>query len=107
MAMLTAREWGRATKPKIKQPEVVLPSSAHPAFDKAAHYFGLKLVRVPVGDDLRPMSRRCVAPSTWTRCCWSGRRRRILTASWTPSLTSPRWRRNASCYVTSMPASVA
>ncbi|MCB0240674.1 MAG: aminotransferase class V-fold PLP-dependent enzyme, partial [Anaerolineae bacterium] len=34
-------------------PEVVLPSSAHPAFDKAAHYFGLKLVRVPVGDDLR------------------------------------------------------
>ena len=53
MAMLTAREWGRATRPKIKQPEVVLPSSAHPAFDKAAHYFGLKLVRVPVGDDLR------------------------------------------------------
>ena len=53
MAMLTAREWGRANKPKIKQPEVVLPSTAHPAFDKAAHYFGLKLVRVPVGGDLR------------------------------------------------------
>ena len=53
MAMLTAREWSRQTKPKTKQPEVVLPSSAHPAFDKAAHYFGLKLVRVPVGEDLR------------------------------------------------------
>lgn len=53
MAMLTAREWARATHPRITSPEVVAPSSAHPAFDKAAHYFGLKLVRVPVGADLR------------------------------------------------------
>ena len=34
-------------------PEVVLPSTAHPAFDKAAHYFGLKLLRVPVSGDFR------------------------------------------------------
>ncbi|MCB9154904.1 MAG: aspartate aminotransferase family protein [Caldilineae bacterium] len=53
MAMLTAREWARANRPKIARPEVVVPSSAHPAFDKAAHYFDMKLVRVPVGSDLR------------------------------------------------------
>jgi glutamate/tyrosine decarboxylase-like PLP-dependent enzyme len=34
-------------------PEMVLPDSAHVAFDKAAAYFGYKQVRVPVNDDLR------------------------------------------------------
>lgn len=53
MAVLTAREWARANRPKISQPEVVLPSTAHPAFDKAAHYFGVKAVRVAVGSDFR------------------------------------------------------
>ncbi|HZI02611.1 MAG TPA: aminotransferase class V-fold PLP-dependent enzyme, partial [Archangium sp.] len=37
----------------IIHPEMVAPSSAHPAFDKAAHYFGIKMVRVPVGPDYR------------------------------------------------------
>lgn len=32
---------------------MVLPESAHPAFLKAAHYFGLKPVRIPVGPDWR------------------------------------------------------
>ncbi len=53
MTMLTAREWARSHRPDILLPEVVLPSSAHPAFDKAAHYFGLKLVRTPVRSDFR------------------------------------------------------
>ena len=53
MAVLAAREWGRARKPGVALPEMVLPSTAHPAFDKAAHYFGVKAVRVPVGDDFR------------------------------------------------------
>lgn len=53
MAVLAAREWGRAHKAKALQPEMVLPSTAHPAFDKAAHYFGVKAVRVPVGDNFR------------------------------------------------------
>lgn len=53
MAVLAAREWGRAHKPKVTQPEMVLPSTAHPAFDKAGHYFGVKAVRVPVGSDYR------------------------------------------------------
>jgi hypothetical protein len=29
----------------------------HPAFDKAAHYFGVRLVKVPVGSDLRADAR--------------------------------------------------
>jgi len=37
----------------IRKPEMVLPSSAHVAFDKAAHYFGYRQIRVPVGDDYR------------------------------------------------------
>lgn len=53
MAVLAAREWARAKKPTIKNPEMVLPVSAHPAFDKAAHYFGVKAVRTPVRADLR------------------------------------------------------
>jgi glutamate/tyrosine decarboxylase-like PLP-dependent enzyme len=53
MAVLDAREWCRAHKPKVRTPEVVLPNTAHPAFDKAAHYFGLKLVRVAVRGDSR------------------------------------------------------
>lgn len=53
MAVLAAREWGRVHKPKVRQPEMVLPSSAHPAFDKAAHYFGVKAVRVPVDSNFR------------------------------------------------------
>jgi glutamate/tyrosine decarboxylase-like PLP-dependent enzyme len=37
----------------IKHPEMVIPESAHVAFDKAADYFGYRQVRVPVGPDFR------------------------------------------------------
>ncbi|MCL4235141.1 MAG: aspartate aminotransferase family protein [Deltaproteobacteria bacterium] len=53
MAMKAYREWARATKPQIANPEVILPVSAHPAFEKAAHYLGLTNVHIPVGDDFR------------------------------------------------------
>ena len=33
--------------------EIVAPLSVHPAFDKAAHYLGLRVVRVPVATDYR------------------------------------------------------
>ncbi len=52
LAMKTYRDWARATK-RITRPEMIAPSSAHPAFDKAAHYFGIKMVRVPVAPDYR------------------------------------------------------
>mgnify|MGYP002715973109 FL=1 len=47
MAVLAMREWGRAER-GITRPEIVVPSSAHVAFDKAGHYFGVIVRRVPV-----------------------------------------------------------
>ena len=53
LAVKTARDWARVHRPEVQAPEMVLPMTAHPAFDKAAHYFGVKAVHVPVGDDYR------------------------------------------------------
>jgi glutamate/tyrosine decarboxylase-like PLP-dependent enzyme len=44
MAMKTARDHARAHKPHIKEPEVVLPRTAHQSFHKACHYFNIKPV---------------------------------------------------------------
>jgi glutamate/tyrosine decarboxylase-like PLP-dependent enzyme len=52
LAMRTLRDWAR-TKRGVKRPEIVAPSTAHAAFDKAAQSFGIKLLRVPVGPDCR------------------------------------------------------
>lgn len=52
-AVKTARDWARARNPANGAPEMVLPVTAHPAFDKAAHYFGVKAVHVPVRADFR------------------------------------------------------
>ncbi len=51
-AVKAARERGREER-GITAPEMVLPASAHAAFHKAAHYFGLKVHKVPVRDDWR------------------------------------------------------
>ena len=67
MTMLTAREWARDHHPEIAIPEVVLPATAHPAFDKAAHYFDMKLVRTPVREDFRAdvdAMARAITPNT-------------------------------------------
>jgi len=53
MTVKTAREWGRQHKPLADPPEMILPSTAHPAFEKAADYFGVKPIHVPVGADFR------------------------------------------------------
>ncbi len=37
----------------VRRPEMVVPASAHVAFDKAAHYLGYKQIKVPVGPDYR------------------------------------------------------
>ena len=52
LAMKTYRDQARETR-GITRPEMLAPLSAHPAFDKAAHYFGFKPVRIPVGPDYR------------------------------------------------------
>ncbi|MHA1803831.1 MAG: pyridoxal phosphate-dependent decarboxylase family protein [Promethearchaeota archaeon] len=49
-AVLTYREWAEKKFPHIKNPEMVMPSSAHPAFEKSAEYFKVKSIRVPVDE---------------------------------------------------------
>ena len=44
MAVKAYRDRGRSMG--IKHPEIILSVSAHPAFEKAADYFGLKVIRV-------------------------------------------------------------
>ncbi len=51
LPMLVYREKARAER-GVTAPEMVIPSTAHPAFDKGAFYFGIKLVKIPVGEDL-------------------------------------------------------
>jgi glutamate/tyrosine decarboxylase-like PLP-dependent enzyme len=46
MSMLVSRERARARG--IERPQIVAPVSAHPAYSKAAHYFGMDVVRVPL-----------------------------------------------------------
>lgn len=53
MAVKAARDYALSKNPQLREPEVVLPITAHPAFDKACHYFGLKIVHTPVRDDFR------------------------------------------------------
>ena len=51
MAIKTYRDWAEEKFPNIKEPEMVVPSSAHPSFDKGADYFKVKLVKVPVDSE--------------------------------------------------------
>src|SRR5262249_19572482 len=39
--------------PHITAPEMILPATVHPAFQKAGHYLGVKPVTVAVGEDLK------------------------------------------------------
>jgi sphinganine-1-phosphate aldolase len=52
LAVLAARERGAAER-GVERPNMVVPASAHAAFEKAAHYFGVESRRVPVGADWR------------------------------------------------------
>lgn len=53
MALQTARQWARALRPGVGTAEVIAPRSAHPAFNKAAHYLDMKVTRVALQGDLR------------------------------------------------------
>ncbi|MBI4671890.1 MAG: aminotransferase class V-fold PLP-dependent enzyme [Chloroflexi bacterium] len=66
LAMKTYRDRARDQK-GITAPEIIAPISAHAAFDKAAQYFNLKLVHIPLRDDLRAdvdAARRAVNKNT-------------------------------------------
>jgi sphinganine-1-phosphate aldolase len=64
-AVAAYRDRARRKKPWILRPEIVVPQTIHPAFDKAAHYFGVKLVKVPVGPDFRADVRAMKKAITW------------------------------------------
>ncbi|MBM4314057.1 MAG: aspartate aminotransferase family protein [Deltaproteobacteria bacterium] len=53
MAVKAARDWARTNRPGIIHPELVAPVTIHPAFNKAAHYLGLKIVQTPVDEGYR------------------------------------------------------
>jgi sphinganine-1-phosphate aldolase len=48
LAVKTARDHARATRPEVTAPEIVLPATAHAAFQKACHYLDVTPVVVPV-----------------------------------------------------------
>ncbi len=49
LAVKTYRDHGRAKG--IKKPEMIIPETAHVAWDKGAEYFGVKIRRAPLADD--------------------------------------------------------
>ncbi|MBT3586729.1 MAG: aspartate aminotransferase family protein [Halobacteriovoraceae bacterium] len=53
MAVKTAREWAKTNHPEITEPEMIIPLTAHPAFNKAAHYFGIKLITIDTDQSYR------------------------------------------------------
>lgn len=66
LAMKTYRDWARDKK-GITQPEMVVPTTAHAAFDKASQYFNIKMIRIPVGSDFRAdveATRAAITPNT-------------------------------------------
>ncbi|GLX49462.1 aspartate aminotransferase family protein [Streptomyces hygroscopicus subsp. hygroscopicus] len=58
LAVKTARDHARAVR-GVTRPQMVLPSTAHAAFHKAAHYLGVETVVVPVD----PLTFRADAPA--------------------------------------------
>ena len=64
-AVAAYRDRARRERPWIRRPQLVVPTTLHPAFDKAAHYFGVELVKVPVGPDLRANVRAMARAIGW------------------------------------------
>ena len=52
LAMKTYRDWARDMH-GISKPEMIVPKTAHAAFDKASQYFNIKMKRIPVDEDFK------------------------------------------------------
>ncbi|KAI6165969.1 pyridoxal phosphate-dependent transferase [Pisolithus thermaeus] len=67
MAIKTYRDWARTVK-GITEPEMVVPLTAHAAFDKGAAYMGVKVHTIPVDPVTRKVDmkrvRRAINPNT-------------------------------------------
>lgn len=53
LAVRSAYRAFRAKRPNVRRPHLLLPASAHPAYDQAAELMGLDLIRVAIGGDYR------------------------------------------------------
>ncbi len=53
LAVKTARDYAKTIHPTITQPEIILPVTAHSSFFKAAAYFNVKPIIVPVDHDFK------------------------------------------------------
>lgn len=53
MAVKAARDRAKKKRLWTRNPNIVAPDTIHAAFDKAAHYFGLELERVPVDENFQ------------------------------------------------------
>lgn len=53
MAIKTYRDRAKEINPQIKKPEMILPITVHPAFEKASHYFEVRPVHIPVDKEFR------------------------------------------------------
>ncbi|KAL9225547.1 hypothetical protein vseg_001456 [Gypsophila vaccaria] len=66
LAVKSSRDYMKAEK-GITKPEMIIPVSAHSAYDKAAQYFNIKLRRVPVDNKFQAdvnAIRRCINKNT-------------------------------------------
>lgn len=61
-AMRTYKKWAKETK-GITQPNMVVPSTVHAAFDKGAEDYGIKLIKVPVDPQTQRADVKAMAKS--------------------------------------------
>lgn len=67
MCIKTYRDRARELHPHITQPEMVAPITVHPAFEKAAAYFDVKMVHCDVEDGYRAditSLKKCITSNT-------------------------------------------
>ncbi len=68
LAVKTARDHARAHRPHVTAPEIILPATAHAAFQKACHYLDVRPVLVPVDPTTFTADvdavRRAITPNT-------------------------------------------
>lgn len=53
MAVKAYREWAKATRGHLPNPNMVVSQTIHPAFEKAAHYFNIEIRHVGTTSDFR------------------------------------------------------
>src|SRR3546814_4238778 len=51
LAVKAARNRALTERPELARPSIVVPRSCHPSIDKAAHYLGLEVRRVPRSEE--------------------------------------------------------